>query len=267
MRALLVLLIAVVISLLGGPASAGFLGGSAGLPSPHAAQAAAPTPESPNELNPLTTEEVRNLFAGWNFVLWSSEGCEPIKSALGNVLESGGVSVVALFSPADQTWKLFDPAVPEEISSLGQICKNEISVLYVSTDMDWTQRTTVVTAEAYAGPLSIGAEVVVANTEGDCLNVRSAPSADVLSCLPEGQTAVIDDGPIYDGGHWWWRLAGLGWSAGDFLQLPLAPVDPLPVSLGIGAQVTVAYTDGYCLNMRATPYGELLSCISEAPVR
>ena len=72
------------------------------------------------------------------------------------------------------------------------------------------------------GAFSDGSWVRVNAGAGDCLNARSAPSTTapytgVEECLPDGTEGVLV-GPAIDGdGHWWWRLAGSGYVAEDFL--------------------------------------------------
>lgn len=68
--------------------------------------------------------------------------------------------------------------------------------------------------------LQEGAPARVATDDGDCLNVRSAPSrsATIVTCLPDGTAVTIADGPISADGISWWLLEGLGWAAGEYLS-------------------------------------------------
>ena len=56
-----------------------------------------------------------------------------------------------------------------------------------------------------------------------CANFRAAPAltATVLGCLGNGTYVDVDSAPVYKDGHIWWRLAGRGWMAHDFLVSPL----------------------------------------------
>lgn len=66
-----------------------------------------------------------------------------------------------------------------------------------------------------------GAGVIVDAGEGDCLNLREAPSlsAPVLICLPSGARLTITGGPRQADGHVWWLLDGRGWAAAAYLRL------------------------------------------------
>lgn len=105
-------------------------------------------------------------------------------------------------------------------------------------------------------PLSVGSNVVVANTGSEGLRLRSSPAlltngSNVLTVLPEGTKLSIVGGPVQADGYKWWNVSGnglTGWSAvGDWLS----PNDLL--GLRIGAAVTVANTNGIGLNLRTEP--------------
>lgn len=86
------------------------------------------------------------------------------------------------------------------------------------------------------GDFRAGAWVRVTTGDGDCLNARLAPSttneyASVSLCLPEGYEGLIVSEAQEADGRWWWRLAGAGWVAEEYLtfvrdvdlRAPMAP--------------------------------------------
>jgi len=62
---------------------------------------------------------------------------------------------------------------------------------------------------------------------GDCANVRTAPKGRIVACLRDGTVVGVDKGPVWapmasmDG--MWWRIAGRGWMADDYLRYHLGP--------------------------------------------
>lgn len=72
-----------------------------------------------------------------------------------------------------------------------------------------------------AGSLQVGSAATVATDDGDCLNVRSGPgrAAPIVTCLADGTPVRLVDGPMPADGVTWWRLDGLGWAAGEYLNL------------------------------------------------
>ncbi len=77
-------------------------------------------------------------------------------------------------------------------------------------------------------PLQVGDNVVVIGVgDSDCLRVREQPTqqGNQLSCLPDGTTAIVQEGPVDAETFTWWRIAGdgfNGWAAGTWLRLPEA---------------------------------------------
>jgi len=77
-------------------------------------------------------------------------------------------------------------------------------------------------------PLEVGDQVVVVGVgEGDCLSVRAQPTqaAQRQICIPDGTTAIIQEGPVDAETFRWWRIAGEGfdgWSVDTWLRLPEA---------------------------------------------
>jgi hypothetical protein len=66
-----------------------------------------------------------------------------------------------------------------------------------------------------------GDSVTVTGT-GDCLNVRSGPARSnaAVTCLPDGTTVTVVDGPQSGDSLTWWKIhtpAGDGWAAEDYL--------------------------------------------------
>lgn len=64
----------------------------------------------------------------------------------------------------------------------------------------------------------VGATVRI-EVETACLNVRGEPgrAAPVVACLPDGETRVVDDGPVEKDAYNWLHLAGSGWAADNWL--------------------------------------------------
>jgi hypothetical protein len=67
--------------------------------------------------------------------------------------------------------------------------------------------------------VGVGATVKVTGT-GDCLRIHAEPSLASASatCLPDGTSAVVQDGPVQADRHTWWLLNAGGWAVGDYLQ-------------------------------------------------
>lgn len=103
-------------------------------------------------------------------------------------LEMGSVSVWRYGVTADDVWQLLRDVEPQ-------------------SGLTW---------ETTPG-LGIGVSARVANT-GSCLNVRAAPTtaAAVLTCLVDGTTVTVRDGPAEADGYRWWLIeagAVRGWAA------------------------------------------------------
>ncbi|MCH7697617.1 MAG: hypothetical protein IH865_01575 [Chloroflexi bacterium] len=87
---------------------------------------------------------------------------------------------------------------------------------------------TILVEEIYSGeltsipwPLAVGADVLVA-VDSECLQVRDQPglAAVPIDCLDDGTPVTINAGPTDRDGLTWWRLAALGWVAGNWLRYP-----------------------------------------------
>jgi len=82
-------------------------------------------------------------------------------------------------------------------------------------------------------PLGVGDSVVMIGLgEGDCLRIREQPTQQgkQLACMPDGTTAIIQEGPVDAETITWWRISGegfSGWAAGRWLRLPEAIADAL----------------------------------------
>jgi uncharacterized protein YkwD len=74
---------------------------------------------------------------------------------------------------------------------------------------------------AAAGDLAAG-QIAVVNTPNDCLHARAAASvsAPVLTCVPDGTSVLLVDGPVTADGYTWWEAFGAGWVAGAYLRRP-----------------------------------------------
>ncbi len=78
------------------------------------------------------------------------------------------------------------------------------------------------TPMAVHGAFHVGAWVRVNAGPGECLNARTQPSVSseyvtVNECVPDGYEGVIAGTAAEAEGRWWWRLAGSGWVAEEFL--------------------------------------------------
>lgn len=73
----------------------------------------------------------------------------------------------------------------------------------------------------YEGSIKPGAWVRVAGVDG-CLNLLfSAGLSDAIPvnyCQPNGYEGYVAGAPVFSDGHWWWEIAGQGWTRDDFLQ-------------------------------------------------
>jgi hypothetical protein len=82
-------------------------------------------------------------------------------------------------------------------------------------------------------PIEPGDRVVIIGLgENDCLSIREQPSVEAARtiCMPDGTTAIVQEGPVDADGYTWWRLSGEGfngWGAGDWLRLEEAIRDAL----------------------------------------
>jgi hypothetical protein len=76
-------------------------------------------------------------------------------------------------------------------------------------------------------PLQVGDSVIVIGLGDECLRVREQPTtaANAVNCMPDGTTALVQEGPVEAETFTWWRVAGdgfNGWAAGTWLRLPEA---------------------------------------------
>jgi hypothetical protein len=82
-------------------------------------------------------------------------------------------------------------------------------------------------------PIEAGDRVIIIGLgEGDCLSIREQPSLEAARtiCMPDGTTAIVQEGPVDAEGYTWWRITGegfAGWAAGDWLRLEEAIRDAL----------------------------------------
>ncbi|MDP2950565.1 MAG: hypothetical protein Q8P22_13660 [Chloroflexota bacterium] len=80
---------------------------------------------------------------------------------------------------------------------------------------------TVTATPAYGGALRAGVWAEIAGT-GNCLNVREVPGVKqpsiINDCLPDGYVGYLVGEPRQVDGHWWWKLAGVGWAAEEALR-------------------------------------------------
>lgn len=88
-------------------------------------------------------------------------------------------------------------------------------------------------ALAPAGPVA-GDPVVVHTGDGDCLNVRNAPSTQfaesILFCAIEGHALWLTSERVEADGEVWRRAIGLGWVAERYTK----PATPLALPVGLG---------------------------------
>ena len=77
-------------------------------------------------------------------------------------------------------------------------------------------------------PLSQGDRVVfIGLGDDDCLSIREQPALTAARtiCMPDGNEAIILDGPIEADGFTWWQVAGdgfNGWAVDVYMRLPEA---------------------------------------------
>lgn len=116
--------------------------------------------------------------------------------------------------------------------------------------------------------LILGGAAQVAYTNGDGVNVRDAAGyhGTILTTLGEGAEVTVIDGPVNadDGSAWYYVSAGdtEGWAIADYLTLPSGVEPPN------GQTATVAFTNGYGVNLRAGPSSEagVLTTLQEGTV-
>lgn len=81
-------------------------------------------------------------------------------------------------------------------------------------------------------PLQVGDAVIVIGLGDECLRIREQPTqgAESLICMPDGSTAIVQEGPVDAETFIWWRIAGdgfNGWAAGTWLRLQDAIAEAL----------------------------------------
>ncbi|MBI5285105.1 MAG: hypothetical protein HY874_08440 [Chloroflexi bacterium] len=95
-----------------------------------------------------------------------------------------------------------------------------------------------------AWPLQVGDSVIVIGLgETDCLRIREQPTQQgkQLTCVPDGTTGIIQEGPTDAETFTWWRIAGEGfngWAAGAWLRLPDAIAAALATATPSAATAT-----------------------------
>jgi cell wall-associated NlpC family hydrolase len=97
------------------------------------------------------------------------------------------------------------------------------------------------------GHLIVGDKGVVANTDGDGVNVRSGAGLDtqVHFAVPEGTVVDVLAGPQSGGGTSWYQVhvnGTDGWILGEYLSRPVT---------SSGSRLTVVNTDGHGLRLRS----------------
>jgi cell wall-associated NlpC family hydrolase len=112
--------------------------------------------------------------------------------------------------------------------------------------------------------LFAGSDAFVFATDGEGVNVRSAPGVDaeVLATLPEDTFLAIQDGPVSldDGSNWYAVAADLeeghveGWVNADYLTGDIAVEEFVDDSDSAADGVpSIVYTNGDVINIRAEP--------------
>ena len=71
-------------------------------------------------------------------------------------------------------------------------------------------------------PIQIGATLIVAGTDPDCLRLRDRAGlqGSELGCLDDGTVVEIVSGPVEVDNLEWWQLENYGWAAGTYLRYP-----------------------------------------------
>jgi Tol biopolymer transport system component len=126
------------------------------------------------------------------------------------------------------------------------------------------------------GAFNDGDAVRVSTGDGDCLNARSIGSVEseyvtVNECVPDGYEGVIVGPASENEGHWWWRLAGSGYVAEEYLT-DLGPADLRgPWARGVatpaGATGSIAFVQGAEIRVLDTDSGSMISIATLPRVR
>jgi hypothetical protein len=92
----------------------------------------------PIEIEPTPTPPgTVELVAGWNPIIYRGAGCASSRQAMESLIEAGSLNVAWRFFAEDQRWTGFDPAVPDGINSLAEVCGDDILWLNVSSATTW----------------------------------------------------------------------------------------------------------------------------------
>jgi cell wall-associated NlpC family hydrolase len=104
-------------------------------------------------------------------------------------------------------------------------------------------------SEPATATLAAGDLAQVVGTNGAGLNQRYEPNyaAGVVALIPEGATATVLDGPVWDAdGNGWYQLdyaGSLGWGHGGYLVWAGGDVVDLPTQPAVGAEIVPAAPD------------------------
>jgi hypothetical protein len=133
----------------------------------------------------------------------NSGSCSDKASCLSVVEEKQGVNAATVQFEADG-------------SAVGPVC-----LAYVYEDSGgWHYFDSICGQLAALGPMVGARAAVFVDVEGQCARVRRSAgmSGSVAGCLENGTEVLVDGGPNYADGVFWWHIQDTGWMAHEALK-------------------------------------------------
>lgn len=90
-----------------------------------------------SEPTPTPSGNEIELVVGWNLVAYQGAGCAPPRQLMQPLIEGGSLNVAWEFLADSQSWLGFDPAVPDELNVLAEVCGDDIIWLYMGSAATW----------------------------------------------------------------------------------------------------------------------------------